>query len=210
MLSLATVSQLTQLTCGITSHPWLLAGIHWPSLALTSHKLLLTAIEPESYIMTDGQSASLSWNKAPAWGLWPDFYYYKTAARLLMGGHSLWREDGSVVYNCSWPLPALTAIEDSNFLCSYGLDQIENTTPSVLMLRVYGAQQWQWHYSVCTVPLPSNGWSLVELFCCHNMSHAYFWISVFNNHHGLLILDYLCLLVICISFPSLALECTTL
>jgi hypothetical protein len=29
--------------------------------------------ESESYIMTDGQSASLSWNKAPIWGLRPDF-----------------------------------------------------------------------------------------------------------------------------------------
>jgi hypothetical protein len=25
--------------------------------------------------MTDGQSASLSWNKAPIWGLRPDFYF---------------------------------------------------------------------------------------------------------------------------------------
>jgi hypothetical protein len=29
--------------------------------------------ESESYVMTDGQSASLSWNKAPIWGLRPDF-----------------------------------------------------------------------------------------------------------------------------------------
>jgi hypothetical protein len=31
--------------------------------------------QSQSYIMTDGQSASLSWNKAPTWGLQPDFYY---------------------------------------------------------------------------------------------------------------------------------------
>jgi hypothetical protein len=30
--------------------------------------------ECESYITIDGQSASLSWNKAPIWGLWPDFF----------------------------------------------------------------------------------------------------------------------------------------
>jgi hypothetical protein len=36
--------------------------------------------------MTDGQSASLSWNKAPIWGLQPDFYYCQTAAGLLMRG----------------------------------------------------------------------------------------------------------------------------
>jgi hypothetical protein len=36
--------------------------------------------------MTDGHSASLSWNKACIWGLWPDFYYCQTVAGLLMWG----------------------------------------------------------------------------------------------------------------------------
>jgi hypothetical protein len=36
--------------------------------------------------MTDGQSASLSWNKAPIWGLQPDFYYCQTVAGLFMWG----------------------------------------------------------------------------------------------------------------------------
>jgi hypothetical protein len=39
-----------------------------------------------SYITTDGQSASLSWNKAPIWGFRPDFYYCQTIAGLLMSG----------------------------------------------------------------------------------------------------------------------------
>jgi hypothetical protein len=39
--------------------------------------------------MIDGQSASLSWNKAAIWGLRPDFYYCQTVADLLMwGAHS--------------------------------------------------------------------------------------------------------------------------
>jgi hypothetical protein len=42
--------------------------------------------ESESYVTTDGQSASLSWNKAPIWGLRPDFYYCQTVAGLLMWG----------------------------------------------------------------------------------------------------------------------------
>jgi hypothetical protein len=42
--------------------------------------------ESESYITTDGQSASLSWNKAPIWGLRPDFYHCRTVAGLLMCG----------------------------------------------------------------------------------------------------------------------------
>jgi hypothetical protein len=39
--------------------------------------------ESESYVTTDGHSASLSWNKAPIWGLRPDFYYCQTVAGLL-------------------------------------------------------------------------------------------------------------------------------
>jgi hypothetical protein len=35
---------------------------------------------------TDGQSGSLSWNKAPIWGLRPDCYYCQTVAGLLMWG----------------------------------------------------------------------------------------------------------------------------
>jgi hypothetical protein len=35
---------------------------------------------------TDGQSASLSWNKAPIWGLRPYFYYCQTFACLLIWG----------------------------------------------------------------------------------------------------------------------------
>jgi hypothetical protein len=59
----------------------------------------------ESYVTTDGQSASVSWNKAPIWGLGPDFYYCQTVTGLLMWG-TLSQEDRSVVYNCSWSSPA--------------------------------------------------------------------------------------------------------
>jgi hypothetical protein len=47
---------------------------------------VLSESESESYITTDGQSASLSWNKASIWGLRPDFYYCQTVAGLLMWG----------------------------------------------------------------------------------------------------------------------------
>jgi hypothetical protein len=36
--------------------------------------------------MTDGQSASFSWNKAPIWGLRSDIYYYQTVAGMLIWG----------------------------------------------------------------------------------------------------------------------------
>jgi hypothetical protein len=38
------------------------------------------------YIISDVQSVRLSWNKAPIWGLRPDFYYFQTIAGLLMWG----------------------------------------------------------------------------------------------------------------------------
>jgi hypothetical protein len=40
----------------------------------------------QNYVTTDGQSASLSWNKAPIWGLRPDLYYCQTVAGFLMWG----------------------------------------------------------------------------------------------------------------------------
>jgi hypothetical protein len=42
--------------------------------------------QSQSYVTADGQSASLSCNKAPIWGLRPDFYYCLTVAGLLMWG----------------------------------------------------------------------------------------------------------------------------
>jgi hypothetical protein len=45
-----------------------------------------TESESESYVTTDGQPASLSWNKAAIWGLRPDFYYCLTVAGLLIWG----------------------------------------------------------------------------------------------------------------------------
>jgi hypothetical protein len=44
------------------------------SLRFYLHSLLCRT-ESESHVATDGQPASLSWNKAPIWGLRPDLYY---------------------------------------------------------------------------------------------------------------------------------------
>jgi hypothetical protein len=46
------------------------------SLARSTTDYCESESEPESYVTTDGQTASLSWNKTPIWGLRPDFYYY--------------------------------------------------------------------------------------------------------------------------------------
>jgi hypothetical protein len=45
-----------------------------------------TQSQIQSYVTTDGQSASLSWNKAPIWGLRPDLYYCLTVTGFLMWG----------------------------------------------------------------------------------------------------------------------------
>jgi hypothetical protein len=46
----------------------------------------MNGFKSHSYVTTDGQSASLSWNKAPIWGLRPDLDYCLTFAGLLIWG----------------------------------------------------------------------------------------------------------------------------
>jgi hypothetical protein len=50
-----------------------------PHTALDSQSPLSQS-ENQSYITIDGQSASLSLNKAPTWDLRPDLYYWQTVA----------------------------------------------------------------------------------------------------------------------------------
>jgi hypothetical protein len=57
----------------------------WPNKPVVSHLAFdLIFSESESYITTDGHSPSLSWNKAPIWGLRQDLYYCQTVAGLLI------------------------------------------------------------------------------------------------------------------------------
>jgi hypothetical protein len=49
-------------------------------------------VESESYVTTDGQSASLSWNKVPIWGLRTDFYTVRQLRVCWCGEFSLTRE----------------------------------------------------------------------------------------------------------------------
>jgi hypothetical protein len=52
----------------------------------TSTRDNLNHSNSESYVTTNGQSASLSWNITPIWGLRPDLDYSQTVAGLLMWG----------------------------------------------------------------------------------------------------------------------------
>jgi hypothetical protein len=45
--------------------------------------------ESQSYVTTDGQPASLSWNKTPTWGLRPDLYYLCDSYGLVLVGRHL-------------------------------------------------------------------------------------------------------------------------
>jgi hypothetical protein len=45
------------------------------SAELLTLKYELTGCQSQSYVMTGGQLASLSWYKASIWGLRPDLYY---------------------------------------------------------------------------------------------------------------------------------------
>jgi hypothetical protein len=53
---------------------------------MASEIALLIILHSQSQIHStiEDQSASLSWNKAPIWGLWPHFYYCQTVTGLLM------------------------------------------------------------------------------------------------------------------------------
>jgi hypothetical protein len=74
--------------------------------SLPTTVLYSVSSESESYVTTDGQPASLPWNKAPIWGLRPDLYHLCDNYGLVLVGRPLWREVGSVFCICYWPLPA--------------------------------------------------------------------------------------------------------
>jgi hypothetical protein len=89
---IGTSLQLHAIITAHTLNPFLATSVRWipmRNLSLLSEYRtgpycfdLSTALWIESYVTTDGQPASLSWNKAPFWGLRPDIYYCLTVACL--------------------------------------------------------------------------------------------------------------------------------
>jgi hypothetical protein len=55
-------------------------------IAVSCQYIYIYISQSQSYITTDGQPASLSWNKAPIWGFRPDLDYCLTVAGLLIWG----------------------------------------------------------------------------------------------------------------------------
>jgi hypothetical protein len=90
-----TLSKLTHYSIWLTS--WLAAISHQTPALLTAVSRLSHKSESESYVTTDGQSASLV--------LTTRFLLLSDSCRFVDVGRSLWREDGSVIYNCCWPMP---------------------------------------------------------------------------------------------------------
>jgi hypothetical protein len=60
--------------------------LYYTTLVIFLPTMFISQSQSQSYITTDGQPASLSWNKAPIWGLRPDLDYCLTIAGLLVWG----------------------------------------------------------------------------------------------------------------------------
>jgi hypothetical protein len=70
-----------------SSHCHRLSTGHWTGTSLTSNWTELSIrSQSQSYVTTNGHSASLSSCQAPMWGLRLEFYYCQTVADLLMWG----------------------------------------------------------------------------------------------------------------------------
>jgi hypothetical protein len=68
-----------------------------------SSNYLINCNEVKVMLRPTVSRSGLSSCQAPIWGPITDFYYCQTVEGLFMWGRPLWREDGSVVYNCCWP-----------------------------------------------------------------------------------------------------------
>jgi hypothetical protein len=84
------LSRITQcnrmLKCNIIHFASLQGFGKWDSRRHWLNKCVRCQSQSQSYVTTDGQSANLSWNKAPIWGLRPVLYYCLTVTGFLMWG----------------------------------------------------------------------------------------------------------------------------
>jgi hypothetical protein len=63
------------------------SNTNFPWLSPTDNPTRTLNCQLQSHVTTDDQSASLSWNKAPIWGLRPDFHYCQTIAGSEFASH---------------------------------------------------------------------------------------------------------------------------
>jgi hypothetical protein len=103
--------------------PWIRTKIVFAMASLCLY-VRLAGTSSQSYVTTDGLSVS-----SPHLGPKTKFMLLPDSCGFVVVGRSLWREDGSVIYNFSWPSPALARV------LSLEVDFIY-----VLYLRVYPLQ----------------------------------------------------------------------
>jgi hypothetical protein len=119
--------------------------------------------ESESYITTDGQSASLSWNKAPIWGLRPDLDYCQTFEGFLMWGVLSEERTGLSFAIATGPRQrSLSRVRVSWDSRPYLLSQIRDF-PFRRLLRLAGSR---WRYSTP----PPHGRTLIYTCPDYNIS----------------------------------------
>jgi hypothetical protein len=149
--------------------------VQWPWNLGTQLKLCLaeSESESESYITTDSQLTSLSWNKAPIWGLRPDIYL-----SLTITAQFLWAS--SLTTGWVWLLYMLLALASVVFLGSESLWTCNHILlsqiwdfPFCRLLRLAGSR---WRYS--TPPphrvLSLNFWVWVWVWCYDRQSVGQF------------------------------------
>jgi hypothetical protein len=94
--------------------------------------------------MTDGQSASLSWNKATIKGLRPDFYYCQIVAGLLMRGALLTRGRVCRLQLLLGLVSAVILVSESRGIRNHILLSQIRDFPFYRLLRLAGLR---WKYS---------------------------------------------------------------
>jgi hypothetical protein len=76
------------------------------SISKSWYRTPFTILESGSYIMIDGQSTGLSLEYSTHLELKTRFLLLSDSCGFVELGRSLWREDGSVIFNFCWPSPA--------------------------------------------------------------------------------------------------------
>jgi hypothetical protein len=152
-----------------------LAGSRWRYSTPPPHGFWLVESESESYVTTDGQSASLSWYKLPIRGLRPDFYFRTeygirlTVTFLIPWGALSDKRTGLSVVCAAGPCQRSLFRSYSLGTCDRILLSQISDFPFRRLLRLAGSR---WRYST---PTPHGCW-LVELIV--------FKITPLHEPHG--------------------------
>jgi hypothetical protein len=133
--------------------------------------------QSQSYVTTDGQSASLSWNKAPIWGLWPDLYYWQLHA-FWCGALSLTR--GRV---CHLPESQSAVVSLLSVCTIYILHVIKRMYVCMYIKYIQGLGQFRMSTADHTLLLVAPATTAVEslkrsyAWLPPSLSLLYFWLS---------------------------------